>query len=159
MGRAFGARAVGRETGLLFAAAPGGPGDESPYLAAMVGINTKIGIGYVAGAATGGAPGAAALAQSVLQTTLAKSQKDPAPQAIRQPRLFHANPQAPVLAEPGISAEVLAALRKRNLQITESPALGRVNIAYCGEGLPRSPESCSFAADPRGFGLALGRLN
>src|SRR3546814_10360715 len=80
-------------------------------------------------------------------TTLAKQQKDPAPQAIRQPRLFHAGPQAPVLAEPGAPADALAALRQRGLQIIDTAALGRVNIAYCGEGLPRSPQSCSFAAD------------
>ncbi|MFC3677687.1 gamma-glutamyltransferase [Ferrovibrio xuzhouensis] len=157
MDRPFGARLVGRETGLLFAAPPGGADDESPYLTAMVGINTKIGQGYIAGAATGGAPAAAALAQTVLQTTLAKQQKDPAPQAIRQPRLFHAGPQAPVLAEPGAPADALAALRQRGLQVTDTTALGRVNIAYCGEGLPRSPQSCSFAADPRGYGLSLGR--
>jgi gamma-glutamyltranspeptidase/glutathione hydrolase len=157
MGRPFGARLVGRETGLLFAAPPGGPGDESPYIAAMVGINTKIGQGFIAAAATGGAPAAAALAQTVLQTTLAKKQQDPAPRGIRLPRLFHAGPQAPVLAEPGAPADVLAGLRKRGLQVQESPALGRVNIAYCGEGVPRSPESCSFAADPRGYGLSLGR--
>jgi len=157
MGRAFGARLAGRDTGLLFAAPPGGPDDETPYIAAVVGVNTKIGLGFIAGGASGGAPAAAALAQTVLQTTLAKRQQDPAPTAIAQPRLFHAGPQAPVLAEPGFPAEGLATLRGRGLTVNPAPALGRVTIAYCGEGLPRNPQSCSFAADPRGFGLALGR--
>ncbi|WP_370154956.1 gamma-glutamyltransferase [Ferrovibrio sp.] len=158
MGPAFGSRRVGRETGLLFAAPPGVPGDESPYMAAMVGINGNVHQAFIAAGASGGAPAPAALAQAVLQTTLAKSQKDPAPQAIALPRLFHAGPQAPVLAEPGLPADSLAALRGRGLAVTEAGPLGRVTLAYCGEGVPRAPQSCSFAADPRGFGLAVGRL-
>ena len=35
-------------------------------------------------------------------------------------------------------------------------ALGRVQAIWCPGGLVRAAESCRFASDPRGFGLAIG---
>lgn len=156
MGVPFGARLVGRETGILFAAPPGGPGDETPYLTALVGLKPRVGQGVFAAAASGGATAAAATAQGVLQAALGKNNYDAVP-ALAQPRLFQAGPQAPLLHEPGVDQSVLAGIRGRGVTVTQTGAIGRVNLAYCSDGVPRSPQTCSFAADGRGFGFATGR--
>ena len=38
----------------------------------------------------------------------------------------------------------------------EADRVGRVSLVHCAGYLPRDPSSCSWAADPRGHGLALG---
>ncbi len=157
MGPAYGSRQVGRQTGILFAAPPGAAGDETPYLTALVGMNTRVGQAFFAAGASGGAPAPAALAYSVLQAALGKEKKDPAVPALAMPRLFQANPQAVLQHEPGIDAATLAGARGRGVSVAETGRLGRVTMAYCSNGLPRSPETCSFAADRRGYGLSLGR--
>ncbi|MEK9969388.1 MAG: gamma-glutamyltransferase [Ferrovibrio sp.] len=157
MGVAYGSRLVGRETGILFAAPPGIGGDERPYLTAMVGTMPKINQGVLAAAGSGGAPAAAAAAYTVLHTALGKSKKDPTVSAQTQPRMFQANPQSPLLVEPGMDPANYQAMRQRGVTVNEIGRLGRVNIAYCGEGAPRDLTSCSFATDRRGFGLAFGR--
>lgn len=49
------------------------------------------------------------------------------------------------------AADALAAARP-----AEADRLGRVSLVHCAGYLPRDPASCSWAADPRGHGLALG---
>lgn len=157
MGPAYGSRLVGRESGILFAAPPGAAGDESAYLSAMVGMNRRVGQSFFAAGSSGGAAAPAALAYSVLQAAFIKGAKEPAIPALAAPRLFQANPQAPLQYEPGADPAALAAARSRGLSLAEFGRLGRVTLAYCSNGLPRSPETCSFAADRRGYGLSLGR--
>ena len=36
------------------------------------------------------------------------------------------------------------------------PEPGRANAVICPGELPAAPEQCSWAVDPRGFGLAVG---
>lgn len=157
MGLAYGSRLVGRETGILFAAPPGVGGDERPYLTAMIGTMPRINQAVFATGASGGAPAAAAAAYSVLHTALGKDKKDPATSALAQPRMFQANPQSPLLVEPGMSAANYQAMQQRGVTVNEMGQLGRVNMAYCGEGAPRDLTTCSFANDRRGFGLSFGR--
>lgn len=156
MGPAFGARRVGRESGILFAAAPGAPGDETPYMTALIGVNTKVAQSFVAAGSSGGAPAAAAAAQSVLEAVLGKKQQDSATAALAQPRLLQFGAPSPLLHEPGADPALLRSMRSRGATVAETGRIGRVNLAYCSEGLPRAPGSCSFAADRRGYGLASG---
>jgi gamma-glutamyltranspeptidase/glutathione hydrolase len=157
MGTAFGARRTGRETGILFANVPGVAGDEAPYLTAMVGYNKPNNQSFLAVGGSGGAPAAAAAAYSVLQAALHKSKTDPATVAITEPRLFQANPQSTLLVEPKTNPALYKAVTGRGITVNETGRLGRVTMTYCFSGLPRDPSSCSFAADPRGYGLATGR--
>jgi len=157
MGLAYGSRLVGRETGILFAAPPGVGGDERPYLTAMIGTMPKINQAVFAAGGSGGAPAAAATAYSVLHTALGKDKKDPTVPALAQPRMFQANPQSPLLVEPGTDAANYQAMQQRGVTVNEIGRLGRVNIAFCAEGAPRDLTACSFATDRRGFGLAFGR--
>jgi gamma-glutamyltranspeptidase / glutathione hydrolase len=41
---------------------------------------------------------------------------------------------------------------------TPVPEPGRANVIACDRGLPGSRDSCSWATDPRGYGLALGQM-
>jgi gamma-glutamyltranspeptidase/glutathione hydrolase len=156
MGPAYGSRVVGRETGILFGAVPGMAGEETAYLTAVVGLNKRVGQAFYAAGGSGGAPAPAAVAYSLLQAGFSKA-KEPAVTALAAPRLFQANPQAPLQYEPGADPAALAAARSRGVNVAEFGRLGRVNLAYCSNGLPRSPDTCSFAADRRGYGLSLGR--
>jgi gamma-glutamyltranspeptidase/glutathione hydrolase len=126
-------------------------------MVALVGINPRVNQSFFAAGASGGPASAAALAQSVLEAGLGKDQVDSAAIALAQPRFFQGGLQAPVLHEPGVKQSVLANLQKNGATLTQSSAIGRVNLAYCSDGLPRSPATCSFAADRRGFGLATGQ--
>jgi gamma-glutamyltranspeptidase/glutathione hydrolase len=157
MGLAYGSRLVGRETGILFAAPPGLGGDETPYLTAILGFVPRTSQSFFAVAGSGGAPSAAASAYSLLQVALGKSKKDPAAPALAMPRLFQANPQSPLLVEPGTDPALYKEMQQRGVTVNEIGRLGRVNLAYCAGGLPREPASCTFAADRRGYGVAFGR--
>lgn len=153
LGTAFGARKLGRETGIVFAAAPNVPGDETPYLAAMIAANPLVQQTFLAAAASGGAPAPAVLAHVALRTVVGKERLG---EAVARPRLFQAAPDAPVLYEPNVDRALLAPLVQRGAAEVEVRRLGRVNIAFCTNAVPRSPETCRFAADRRGFGLAFG---
>lgn len=153
MGRAFGSRRIGLETGILFGAKPGLPGDETPYIATLVAGNFIAKQGFAAGAVSGGAPGAATLAQVMLDVVGGNSRLGI---AMAKPRLFQAGPDVPVLHEAGYDAALLGAITQRGVPAVEVRRLGRLTMAHCANGVPRSPETCRVAADPRGFGLAAG---
>ena len=48
------------------------------------------------------------------------------------------------------------ALHARSAMPQTEPSPGRVSIISCAGGLPGAPKSCTAAADPRSFGLAVG---
>ncbi len=153
LGRAFGSRRVGIETGILFGAKPGLPGDETPYIAALVAGNFTAKQSFTAAAVSGGAPGAATLAQVVLDVVGGNTRLGA---AMAKPRLFQPGPDVPVLHEAGYDAPLLGAITQRGVPAVEVRRLGRLTMAHCANGVPRSPETCRVAADPRGFGLAAG---
>ena len=66
-------------------------------------------------------------------------------------KAFDAAPDDPIVG----SRLARAALAGRGT-LVEVPALGRVNAIACPDGIPPDPETCAQAADPRGFGLAVG---
>lgn len=153
MGRPFGARRIVAGTGILAAPAPGTAGDEAPYLTAMVAGNLNVHQAFGAVSASGGAPAGAALVQAAAETLAAK--KLPRA-AIDRPRAFRAGPQAALLHEPGLAEAGQRSDEQRGYAMAEVQRLGRVNLLYCADALPRSPGTCRFAHDSRGFGLSVG---
>jgi gamma-glutamyltranspeptidase/glutathione hydrolase len=153
MGRPFGLQRLAGSTGIVAAPPPGGPGDETPFAVAMVAGNINVWQAFAAAAGSGGAPAAAALVEAAAEAMAAKAA---ARAALARPRLFRAGPAAALLHEPGLDPGLAQALAGQGVQLAEAARLGRVNLLHCADGLPRSPETCSFAADPRGFGLAFG---
>jgi len=151
-GAPFGLGRIGGETGILLAPAPGGQGDERPHNVPLVVANTDSQNSFVAATATGGSPAAAAMVQSLLEVVAAQS---PAAAGVASSRVFRTNASVDLLVEPGLDPALAQAYGAKGLKLVEGADIGRVNVMACN-GLPRAPESCRFAQDRRGAGLALG---
>jgi gamma-glutamyltranspeptidase/glutathione hydrolase len=55
-----------------------------------------------------------------------------------------------------VAAALLDTLRTKQPMSVPVPEPGRANVIACSEYLPGDKKSCGWAADPRGYGLALG---
>jgi len=147
----FGARRLGRQSGVLLAQAPGADTDVGPYLAPFLVINVNTKQSFFAGAEAGagaGLPALAAVAVDAIQGEI------PLDRAVAAPRALAVGPVA--LVEPGLPPAAVQRLADGR-QLSELPVLGRVNAFYCSDGLRRNPSSCKFVVDPRGFGLVADR--
>ncbi|HYM30623.1 MAG TPA: gamma-glutamyltransferase [Candidatus Cybelea sp.] len=152
--RPFGLRKLGQQSGILMAPDPSSAPDEMAAFTPIVGANTNVKQVFVAAAGTGGAPAAAALAQ-VLAGGLVERHQIGTVEAAG--RYFRTKTADPMLIENALDPKASDALAKLGIATRASgPFLGRVNAIVCTEGLPRSPDTCGFASDPRGFGLAEG---
>lgn len=145
----FGTGRIAEGTGILLAALPG-PGGRGPTsLGPMLVVNPSTGGLYMAGAASGGVSAPTALV-NVAMRLLAET---PVEQAMTARRIHHGGYPDMTFYEHGLDDAAVADLVARGHKVAPTPALGRVNIAYCPEGLPRGAETCQVMADPRGFGL------
>ena len=151
MNALFGAGRLAPETGIILAKAPE---PDRPFLfapALLVNrVNQQV---LVAAGAGGGAAAPSALAATLLELLNAER---PLRSALAAPRVHHGDMLDRLAVEPAIDGEIRAALEARGHRIVEVPAIGRVNAIHCPGGLPRNPETCRFASDRRGFGIAVG---
>ena len=106
-----------------------------------------------AGAASGGAAASSALIEVALHTLIEGRKLDDASDAQRLH--VEAEPSDTVYVETGVEPRP-PGLIERGYKIVPVPVIGRVNAAYCANGVLDAPESCAFRADRRGFGLAAG---
>lgn len=146
----FGSRRLGRQSGVLFGAAPVANANGAPYLAPFLLVNTNTRQAFFAGAPAGAGAGLPALVTVAVEAIV---NEVPLDQAIGAPRLVAAGPV--VVYEPGLPAGALSQFEGR--QLSELPNLGRVNVFYCFDGLRRNATSCKFIADGRGFGMIADR--
>lgn len=146
----FGSRRLGRQSGVLFAAAPAPNANGAPYLAPFLVVNVNTRQAFFAGAPSAAGGGLPALAAAAADAIIGEVPLD---QAVAAPRLVASGPA--VAHEPGFSPASLAPFEGR--QLAELPNLGRVNALYCYDGLRRNPTTCRFVADGRGFGLVADR--
>jgi gamma-glutamyltranspeptidase / glutathione hydrolase len=150
MHRDFGARRIGRQTGILFAAPPTPDANGAPYLSPFLVVNINTRQVFFAGSPAGAGAGLPALAAVAADAIVGEVPLD---KAVASPRLVAAGPA--IGHEPGFPPGSFPQSEGR--QVTELPSLGRVNVVYCYDGLRRNPKSCSFATDARGFGLVADR--
>lgn len=150
LGKPFGTHKIAPGTGIVLAAVPGIPNDETPTLLPVIVASTERGDYQVhlAGGAAGGETSAAAMVETLRAFLL---DRKIGPAAVAMPRLFRAAPNAQILYEAGYPGANPGAGR-------EVPALGRVNVITCPGGLNTTPSSCNFVADKRGHGLGDGGL-
>lgn len=147
----FGAAGMAPITGI--ALAPASALDASVYLGpVLVGDRDVGGIVY-ATAASGGASAPAAMMRTALGALFEGAELDA---AVAAPRLFHPGVPDQLFYEPALDKAALGALWERGHVYRPEPELGRVNAMRCLGGIVRGPQTCSFEADPRGNGLALG---
>jgi gamma-glutamyltranspeptidase / glutathione hydrolase len=106
-----------------------------------------------AGAASGGAAAASALIEVALRAVVEERPLDEAMDAVR----LHVEGASPdrVFVEAGVQAR-LPGLAERGYKVTPIPVIGRVEAVSCPDGVLDKPQTCSFRADRRGFGLAVG---
>ena len=147
----FGAGKIAPGMGILLAAAP--EPDLPPPLAPVVLVNRSSRQVFLAAGAGGGAAAPSALAAVLLELLDAER---PLGAALAAPRLHHGGAPDGLTVEPALDAAARSALAKRGHRAVEVAAIGRVNAIHCPDGLPRAPESCRYASDPRGFGIAAG---
>jgi len=153
MNNLFGTGRLARGTGILPAALPG-PGGRGPTsLGPMLVINEHVNEFIFAGAASGGATAPTSLMNVAARALLGG--QDLA-QAIEAKRTHHQALPDTTFIEGGLDQEMASELSRRGHRLVTSPSLGRVNAAYCPQGLPSHPYVCAMAADapPRGHGLA-----
>jgi gamma-glutamyltranspeptidase/glutathione hydrolase len=150
MNNLFGNGRIAPGTGVLLAAPPPAT---PPSLTPVIVVNQNSREVLFAGAASGGLGAQPALVGTMLGIMATKGTLRDAIAARRVVRL--GNPDATVY-ESGLDAGIVEAMRKRGHDMREVPEFGRVNAIFCPEGLRTSPESCTFATDPRGSGYAAG---
>lgn len=153
MNNLFGTGRVVPGTGILLAAAPAHSGNATTSLAPVVLVNHNTSQLFFAGGSVGGAAAPSALA-TVMRGALLENLT--LREAIRAPRQHHGGVPDAVLVEPELAAAKRQSLSKRQHDVLDVPEIGRVNAIHCSGGMPRSPETCSFETDRRGFGLASG---
>ena len=153
MNNFFGTGRIAPGTGILLAMAPDDRGRGPESLGPMIVMNRHNGSFRFAAAASGGAVAPTAMMNVALGALVEnRSLED----AIAAKRLHHGGDPDLVYYEPGFDPERLNAMTARGHHIAPPETLGRVNAAYCPHGLPPNSASCSFRADPRGVGLAVG---
>lgn len=161
----FGAGRMAAGTGIVLSAVPDGRGRGPQWLGPMIAVfatdRREILRSFAkgepqvvfAGAASGGAPAASALAAVALRTLV---EGRPLEEALDAPRMhFEGAPPDTVFVETGVQARPTG-LVERGYRIEPVPVLGRVNAIHCPAGVKDAPEQCVLRVDRRGFGLASG---
>ena len=152
MNNNFGIGRIASETGIMLAATPQGIGRGSVSLGPMMIVNPYSSQFVLATSASGGVTAATALTSVVARSYLTGQSLEA---SIAAPRVHHSGTPDITYYEPNLHKEVISYLVKQGHNISATPHIGTVNIAYCSGGLPRDPETCGVLHDTRGHGLAL----
>jgi gamma-glutamyltranspeptidase/glutathione hydrolase len=140
MGPLFGSGRMAGAAGVLLAPVEG---REKDFASPMVVANHNVHQGHLAIASSGGwaAPAATALVALALLEDGAETAA-----ALAAPRAIRLGPGGLVFHEPNVTGA----------DGQQVQALGNVQLIWCRDGLDE-PESCRFASDRRGYGLARGQ--
>ena len=153
MNSLFGIGRVAPGTGIVLAARPGGDRGDGASLLPVVIANDVTGDVSFVGAVSGGIVSAPVLTSVIASAIQAGMPLD---QAVAQPRVFDPGLPNVVIVEPDLPAEIADSLVAKGHELRVAPELGRVNAIYCPGGAKGDDTTCTFANDPRGFGLAVG---
>ena len=152
MNNLFGTGRIAGDTGILIAARPGSNGRGPLSLGPVMVVNDHTKKLFFAGAAAGGVTAASSLSDVLAGTII---EQKTLKEAIERPRLHHSGIPDTVYYEPRYHEAGITALKERGHDVVAARTLGRVNAAFCGEGLPGASETCEVMTDPRGYGLAV----
>lgn len=152
MNNRFGIGRIAKGTGVMLAAVSNNLGRGPISMGPMIIVHEFTRQFHFAGAATGGVAAPAALANVAARSIFAE---EPLLTAMDRRRVHHGGAPDLTYYEPGISADIIAALTRRGHTVAATPRLGIVNAASCPVGLPREPEGCEVSSDRRGSGLSI----
>ena len=155
MNASFGTGRVAPGTGVLLAAAPDTAGRGATGLAPMLMVNENTKEFILAAGANGGVAAPTALTTVVAGLVdLDQSAKE----ALAAPRVHNGGEPDVTYHEQGFASPELGRLSTAGHRLSPATKIGVVNVLYCPNGLPTTPETCQMAVDPRGFGLASGSM-
>jgi len=152
MNNLFGTGRIAPGTGIFLAAATQTQDIAAASLAPVMMVNHPNQQLLFAAAATGGATAPSALADVMAGILLDEQTIE---QALARPRVHHGGMPDRVWLEPDVAQSTRTALESRGHDVGRAPELGRANVIYCPGGLESRPETCTFAGDKRGFGMAV----
>jgi gamma-glutamyltranspeptidase/glutathione hydrolase len=145
----FGTGRIAPGTGIVLASVPGPGGRGATALGPML---VSDGRQFVfAAAASGGQVAPTAMVATAARVLLAETSLS---EALAMKRIHRSVSPDLLFAENGVDSKLVRGLSERGYTVAFTPSLGRVVAAYCPSGSPEDPGSCSYAADPRGYGLA-----
>ena len=155
MNNQFGIGRIARGTGIMLAAMPGQYGGGPMSLGPVLLVNHNSNKVFAAGVASGGATAPMALTQVMLDILLGKRSVD---EAIAAKRVHHGGRPDLAFFEQGMDEALVRGLTGRGHRVAATPMIGRVNFAYCRNGVPTTSTSlqdiCVMRSDPRAFGLS-----
>lgn len=146
----FGAFRMAKTTGILLAAPPRAHNNGMLSPSAAIMVNPKVEEAYFAAAASGGSAAPTALVSVMLGALVDDL---PLSEAVAAPRFHHGGAPDVTFYEEGVDEAALADLRARGHLLRLAPGVGRVTALYCPQSFKRRFEDCTFASDPRGWGL------
>ncbi len=152
MNNAFGTGRMARGTGILLAALPNAQGRGPISLGPMLAVTDSSKQLFLAAGASGGVVAPTALMNVVARIAILEQPLDA---AIRAPRVHHGGAPDITYHEPEASRDDVLQLTNRGHTVAATPTLGLVNAISCTDGMPRNPNTCTAASDPRGHGIAL----
>lgn len=159
LGAPFGSGVMAQSTGVMLATLPQ-PGAPSQSALAVVGSPASWRLRGAFAASSGNLSGAAPAA--LMETMLPVLSDGGSPTVAAQGRYRYAAGGEAIAVEPGLLEAGAPTDERQALQALGRPmvpraGIGRVNIAYCPDGVPgENPEGCLYSHDPRGHGLGLG---
>ncbi|MBL8658166.1 MAG: gamma-glutamyltransferase [Rhodospirillales bacterium] len=145
----FGTGRVAPGTGIVLAATPGPGGRGATALGPML-VSDGPQFRFAA-AASGGQVAPTTMVGVAAAVLLADV---PLTDALAARRVHRTLAPDLLYAEQGLDPEAVRGLAARGHQIAFTPTIGRAIAAYCPNGNPNDPAACTYAADPRGTGLA-----
>ncbi|MFN4088622.1 MAG: gamma-glutamyltransferase [Alphaproteobacteria bacterium] len=148
MGRPFGAGRIAGDTGVIPAVRADAAVDDEP-LSPILAMNPNTNVLFFVGAGSG--PGAATAVTEAAARVLAGDQ--PLWTVLAAPRAEHRGAPDVAFVEPAAQETIGVPLAQRGHTVERLPAPSLVNAVSCPGGIPRRPETCTVAADPRGHGL------
>ncbi len=152
MNKRFGIGRVVRGTGAFLASPASSINERDMSPGLLILARRDKNMMFLAGSASGGAMAQSALVQAALRA--AGGTPDDLETAVKWKRLYRDPASAITFVEQGTQPAIINALRQRGHQLQAVPTMGRVNMIFCGSGLPSKKPYCGMRSDPRGFGLA-----
>ena len=152
MNNNFGIGRVAPGTGIMMAATPLGVGRGSLSLGPMMIINQHSSQLLLAASSSGGVASATSLAWVVANAYLTKEELH---KSMNKARVHHSAVPDKAYFESGVGKNIKSSLQQKGHYLASTNSIGKVNIIYCSDGLPRAPETCDVQTDSRGDGMSL----
>lgn len=153
MNGAFGTGVAVPGTGIYLAPYPESPAKRDLSLAAVVADRDFGNMLHLVGAASGSAASQAMIAELGLAVSYDKASRVDDVVAAKT-RIYRDLAGGVTYLEDAAPQALRDGLAQRGHQVRTVPALSRVNMAFCPNGLPSEVSGCRIVSDPRSFGYA-----